>query len=475
MAVPQSEPELDDIITNANRSSAFQKKRPPPSRFSTLTMSGRTSQASTSAAVESPTSAAAAQPTNSEPAASSAAAVPSPSSSPSPSPSAETPANSSPRDQSPPVASPSTPTAAPSPSSSPPSPPSPTEERPPPAATPTSSSPPQHAVPPPSSSSTASPEPSPPPAAAPSSSSSSQQQQPPSPEASSAVVTVTPSNLATSVQVVTSTTTRAPAVGPLTTSSRPPSSTSAAAALDTSTSSTGLNQASRVAIGVVVPIAAIAVLAIVGLFWWKKRRARQEAEEERRKEVEDYSYNPNADPTMPTVEHAYEMKDDGGYRGWGSTATATTGSRGRKASTTMSGGAAGTYSDPASPIRANLSEARSGEPLVDGSSSHEGEILGAMGPSAAYNRGGGADVRRGPSNASSSYSAAARSDGSDGAMYNGNGAAYYEQYGQNPYGEQRPHEPGSQAVIRDNPARRNTRIENTAHYPQQSAGIAQNF
>ncbi|RCI16119.1 hypothetical protein L249_3266 [Ophiocordyceps polyrhachis-furcata BCC 54312] len=461
----QSEPELDNMRSGANRSAQFQEKRPSSSRFSTVTMSGRTSQAPTSAAVESPTSAAAAQPTNNEAAASSAA--PSPSSSPpSPSPSA----NSS----TPPVAGSSL--APSSPSSSSPQ-PSQTEERPPPVATQTtattttSSSPPQHAAPSPTPSSTASAQPSAPPAAAAPSSSSSQQQ----PEASPAVVTVTPSNLATSVQVVTSTTTRAPAAGPLTTSSRPPSSTSGAAAIDTSASGSGLNQASRVAIGVVVPIAAIAFLAIAGLFWWKKRRARQEAEEERRKEVEDYSYNPNADPTMPTVEHAYEMKDDGGYRGWGSTATATTGSRGRKASTTMSGGAAGTYSDPASPVRANLSEARSGEPLVDGSSLHDGEILGAMGPSAAHNRGGGADVRRGPSNASSSYSAAARSDGSDGAMYNGNGAAYYEQYGQNPYGEQRPHEPGSQAVIRDNPARRNTRIENSAHYPQQSAGIAQNF
>ncbi|PFH61984.1 hypothetical protein XA68_15526 [Ophiocordyceps unilateralis] len=368
-----------------------------------------------------------------------------------------------------PASLPSTSAAPPPASSSPSSSSSSTEQRP--ASVPSSSSsPPQRAVSTPSS---VPPQSSAPPAAAPSSSSSSQQ-----PDVSSAVVTVTPSNVATSVQVVTSTTTRAPVGGPSTTSSAASSSTSSAAAeLDSSNSASGggLNQASKVAIGVVVPIAAIAFLAIVGLFWWKKRRARQEAEEERRKEVEDYSYNPNADPTMPavghSVEHAYEMKDEGGYRGWGSTAT-TTGSRGRKASTTMSGGAAGTYSDPASPIRANLSEARSGEPLVDGSSTHEGEILGAMGPSAANNRGG--DVRRGPSNASSSYSAAARSDGSDGAMY-GNGAAYYEQYGQNPYSEQRPQEAGSQAVIRDNPARRNTRIENSAHYPQQSAGIAQNF
>lgn len=226
-----------------------------------------------------------------------------------------------------------------------------------------------------------------------------------------------------------------------------------------------------------MPIAAIAILAIVGLFWWKKRRARQQAEEERRKEVEDYAYNPNADPTIPAVglapDNSYEMREDGtaGYRGWGSTTAA--GSTGRKASTTMSGGMGGAFSDATSPTRGNGSEARSAEPLLDGTSSPEGEILGAMGPSAANNRNG--DVRRGPSNASSSYSAAGRSDGSDGGMY-GNGGAYYDQYGQNPYsGEQRAQELPGQAVIRDNPARRNTRIENPAHYPQQSAGIAQNF
>lgn len=96
--------------------------------------------------------------------------------------------------------------------------------------------------------------------------------------------------------------------------------------------------------------------------------------------------------------------------------------------------------------------------------------MGAMGPSAANNR--GADVHRGPSNASSSYSAAGRSDASDpmGAAY-GSGGAYYDQYSQNPYNEAGP----QQAIIRDNPARRNTRIENPAHYPQQSAGISQNF
>jgi hypothetical protein len=250
-----------------------------------------------------------------------------------------------------------------------------------------------------------------------------------------------------------------------------------------------LNAQGKIAVAVVVPIAAVALLVLAGLFFWRKRKARKDAEEERRKEVEDYSYNPNADPTVPAVglvaDGPYEMKEDAssGYRGWGSTTAG--GSTGRKASTTMSGGVAGgAYSDATSPTRGNISDTRSGEPLIESSGSYspEGEILGAMGPSAAGNR--GADVHRGPSNASSSYSAAARSDGSGdnpiGVAYGG-GNTYYDQYGSSsPYGDQyngqqqRPELPG-QPVIRDNPARRNTRIENPSHYPQQSAGISQNF
>jgi hypothetical protein len=229
-----------------------------------------------------------------------------------------------------------------------------------------------------------------------------------------------------------------------------------------------------------VPIVAIVALAGLALWFWRKRKARLAAEEERRKEVEDYSYNPNADPTIPTLgrsESAYEMRDDGGssgYRGWGTTMA---GSTGRKASTTMSGGGGiqGAYSDTTSPTQGHASLARSGEPLMEEEPhSPEGEILGAMGPSAANNRGAG--VARGPSNASSSYSAANRSEGSDGGMAGPGGD--YNQYTQNPY-QENPYggvqEVPGQPVIRDNPARRNTRIENPAHYPQQSAGISQNF
>ncbi|KAI0101835.1 hypothetical protein GGR51DRAFT_304544 [Nemania sp. FL0031] len=244
-------------------------------------------------------------------------------------------------------------------------------------------------------------------------------------------------------------------------------------------SSNNLNQTGKIAVAVVVPIAGVALIVLAGLFFWRRRKQRKDAEEQRRKEVEDYAYNPNVDPTLPNLggAGAYEMKEDAssGYRGWGSTTLA--GSTGRKASTTMSGGGAGgAFSDGTSPARGDVSDTRSGEPLMsDGSRSPEGEILGAMGPSSADNR--GVNVHRGPSNASSSYSAAGRSDGSgDNVAYGSTG--YYDQYGNsNPYSDPYTDNPNGplQPVIRDNPARRNTRIESPSHYPQQSAGISQNF
>ncbi|KAG6129510.1 hypothetical protein E4U28_007783 [Claviceps purpurea] len=297
------------------------------------------------------------------------------------------------------------------------------------------------------------------------------------------VVTVTPSNSVTTIEVITAIHT-SPGGPANSASSATASSSSTPAAINPGGDGGGggISQPAQVAIGVVVPIAAIALLALVGLWWWRKRKARQQSEEERRKEVEDYAYNPNAGPTAPAVGLAdsYEMRDgEAGYRGWGSTPVA--GSMGRKASTTMSGGmTAATLSDGGDGngngnghTRGNLSDGKADSHFTD-SSSPDGEILGAMGPSAAANRNG--DVRRGPSNASSSYSATGRSEGSDGGMFP-NGGGYYDQYAQNPYcgADQQAQEAGGPAVIRDNPARRSTRIENPSHYPQQSAGIAQNF
>lgn len=246
----------------------------------------------------------------------------------------------------------------------------------------------------------------------------------------------------------------------------------------------------------VVPIVVVALLVLGGIFLWRKRKQRKDAEELRRKEVEEYGYNPNNDPTLPATgvvgsagnDGQYEMREDGssGYRGWGTTAVP---SSGRKASTTVSGGqSAGgigmAYSEGHSPTHGPVSDTRSDNPLVDGRAlSPEGEALGAMGPATSGNRGG--DINRGPSNASSSYSAVAPSDGSGENVISPAGANNY--YGQqydtgNPYGPDTAYgsppgraEMSGQPVIRDVQARRNTRIENPSHFPQQSAGISQNF
>lgn len=204
--------------------------------------------------------------------------------------------------------------------------------------------------------------------------------------------------------------------------------------------------------------------------------------------MEEYGYNPNNDPTLPSVggtgsDGPFEMREEGasGYRGWGTTAVA---SSGRKASTTVSGGQSGggigqAYSGDASPPHGANSDTRSGDALIG----HDGneERMGAMGPAVSGNR--THDINRGPSNASSQYSTAARSDGSgEGAVPGGayGAAQYYSNDQYNPYNDPYGSPPGraeisGQPVIRDVSARRNTRIENPSHFPQQSAGISQNF
>lgn len=174
-------------------------------------------------------------------------------------------------------------------------------------------------------------------------------------------------------------------------------------------------------------------------------------------------------------------KDDtsSGYRGWGTT------SAGRKASTNlssgmgglgaMSEGSGGAYHHNATPSEGTLQ-------YSDGARPDSGEVepIGVLGaaPVAANNRNG--DIHRGPSNASSAYSAANHSEASEeshmsaahpsGGYYNDN-PYYGEMTGHGAYGMD-----DYQPVIRDVQARRNTRIENPGVYPRQgNAGIAQNF
>lgn len=289
------------------------------------------------------------------------------------------------------------------------------------------------------------------------------------------------------------------------TSAAAASSKSNAAALATSGassgSSSGLSPGGTIAVAVVVPVVAVALLVLAALFLWRKRKQRKEAEELRRKEVEDYGFNPNHDPTLPAVgagsSNGDEMTqvDGAGYRGWGTTST------NRKPSTTLSSGngAVGIARSTSgsdngrfgqnSPTAATnkSSDMASGDPLVGSNQNSrpltgDSETIGALG--AVPSNGNQQNIHRGASNASSAYSGAHRSEASgDGpitgsapgqqfyneGMYYDEGMPQHGPYGDGSYG-------GGQPIVKDVPARRNTRIENPSVIPQQgSSGIAQNF
>lgn len=247
--------------------------------------------------------------------------------------------------------------------------------------------------------------------------------------------------------------------------------------------SSGLSTGGTIAVAVVVPVVGVALILLAALWFWRKRKATKLAEEERRKEVEEYAFNPNNDPTLPPVGMAQD--DTSGYRGWGTT------SIGRHPSTNPSGGAAGgmTLSDNGSAPGYNHASSPSDD-TTRFSEGHERPIsgetepLGVLGAAPAASNNRNVDVHRGPSNASSAYSAANRSEASedshmsvarpsaqfyDDNPYYNDVQQQYGSYGEGPYG-------GAQPVIRDVQARRNTRIENPAVFPRQgNAGIAQNF
>jgi hypothetical protein len=171
----------------------------------------------------------------------------------------------------------------------------------------------------------------------------------------------------------------------------------------------------------------------------------------------------------------------------------------RKASTTLSGsnGAAviarsdsGSNPSPYQPgspttATAHSSDVQSGDPLVGRPTSTDSETIGALGvaPAVSGNR-QDRGIHRGPSNASSAYSGANRSDVSGDAplphaisspQYYGEAISYDEGIPPNgPYGD--ASYGGGQPIIRDVQARRNTRIENPSVFPQQgNSGIALNF
>ncbi|KAF2166801.1 hypothetical protein M409DRAFT_22855 [Zasmidium cellare ATCC 36951] len=278
------------------------------------------------------------------------------------------------------------------------------------------------------------------------------------------------------------------------------STTSGSPALNTGTKDSksgggGLSTAGTTAVAVVVPVVVVALLVLAGIFFWRKRKQRKAAEEARRKEVEDYGFNPNNDPTLPTVasESGQEMSEDhsSGYRGWGAA-----GASNRKMSTTLSGGhTQGQLSDTGSnPYRGGVSptggasDGNSGDALMHNRrETMNSDDVGSLGqaPLASANQPG---MKRGPSNASSTYSAAGHSDVSDGAAPPGGMASSYEAYNANNgfgYSQHGPYGDGTYGggnapdngmpVVRDVSARRNTRIQQPGNYQQGNSGIAQNF
>ncbi|TQS35539.1 hypothetical protein Golomagni_04040 [Golovinomyces magnicellulatus] len=247
-------------------------------------------------------------------------------------------------------------------------------------------------------------------------------------------------------------------------------------------SSGGLTGGGKIAVAVVTPIVAVTLIVLAFLFLFRRRKQRKHAEELRRKEVEEYGYNPNQDPTFPVIgsingNYQQEVREESaGYRGWGTTAP----DAGRKTSTTLSGneypvtGDIGlAYSEGESPTYGTISDTKSDNALITelNTSTIEQDHLGNLVPAVAKNTVG--DINREASNASSSYSAANRSDAS------GEVIGYYNPSNKpKGYGSGAPHdataglaEMAAHPVIRDVQARRNTRIESPSHFPQQSSEL----
>lgn len=216
----------------------------------------------------------------------------------------------------------------------------------------------------------------------------------------------------------------------------------------------------------------MALIIVAAIIFWRKRKANQAAEEERRKEVEEYGFNPNNDPTLPGIAAGIvtpKGDSSSGYRGWGTT------SAGRKASTNLSSGRGMGMSDGSGAYH-HATPSDGTMQYSDGLRPDSGDMesIGVLGtgPMAANN------IHRDPSNASSAYSAANRSDASEESHMSGahpSGGIFGDNpyYGdvspQGAYGDDSYHGP----VIRSVQARRNTHIE--PGVSPRPGGIAQNF
>ncbi|KAF2864096.1 hypothetical protein K470DRAFT_240158 [Piedraia hortae CBS 480.64] len=248
----------------------------------------------------------------------------------------------------------------------------------------------------------------------------------------------------------------------------------------------GLSTGGKTAIAVVLPVLAVALFVGAFIWWWRQRKRAKAEREQRRKEVEDYGFNPNSDPTIPKVAtEDPEMTQEQGYRGWGAAAPLA-----NKATSASRSGAGHTHNQLSENSLGEMSngspefipsDKHSGDPLVDAQrQTMDSDDLGALGhaPVSATNTG----PRRGPSNASSAYSNTARSDRSDDpiplpSLHDHPAILGYGQhgpYGDGTYGGAQDGANADMPVVRDVTARRNTQLHTGGNY-QANSGIAQNF
>lgn len=180
------------------------------------------------------------------------------------------------------------------------------------------------------------------------------------------VVTVTQTSTSTFSPV--NTPTQAPATIPSTTSS--PSASATASSTAIAQASSGLSKSGTIAIAVVVPIAVLALLAILAFIFWRRNRDKKARLAARKGEIEDYGFDPNApDATgggvgssaapigalggaalggaavtgaSSEMRQTYGEDEGDGYRGWGPTSsTNTRSSRLPLGAAAVAGGAAG--------------------------------------------------------------------------------------------------------------------------------------
>jgi len=106
----------------------------------------------------------------------------------------------------------------------------------------------------------------------------------------------------------------------------------------------------------------------------------------------------------------------------------------------------------------------------------DSETIGHLGIGPTAGAATGGNLRRGPSNASSNYSAGDNSAHSYGDQHHGAHELYGGENGLYPPGPyEMPGNGGGQPIMRDSPARRLTQVNEAGNVHPQQGGISRNF